>query len=361
MTFAHTISLVRDAFAGEAFTAAEARARGIGPDRLERAVRAGVLRRLRRGVYSLGGSEAADAWDLAACRARRLQEAGVPAVIAGTSASHFWDLPIVDVPPHQEALKPTLYVDPSSGVRAGARDGMRIVHAHLAPEDLWESPVSPDGSLTAKHVLLCMPLRTAVDVTRHLRLSGPAAVAALSAAQRRHAALLDGCTPVVVDGAEAGQCAHAAEDWRAESRLTEQLRDAALRDLLREELLGAVLRAPRRGLSFVRDALPLVDPRLETALEAISWTFMCRAGLPRPSLQEWVTGASGKRYRVDFFWSELGLVGEADGAVKYRVAADVMSEKQRHSDLLDAGLVIVRWTWRDAWSQVFLARLGRAM
>lgn len=370
MTIAHTLSVVRSVFAGEAFTTAQAQVRGIGPDRLERAVRAGALRRLRGGLYAPPGTEGADNWALAACRARQLGERQVPAVIAGSTSAGVWDVPIIGAPPDAMALNPTLYVDATSGVREGLRDGVRIVHAPLDPADVWDSAAHPGrrgtvGPLSATGPLVCMPLRTAVDVTRHLSLSEPAAVAALSAAQRRHAALLDGWVPAVGARTETGHPAdstHRETHWRRESRLTDRLQDPALRDALRAELMGAVLRAPRRGLRHVHGALAYVDPLLETALEAISWMFMCRAGLPLPRLQHWVTGASGKRYRVDFFWPEFGLIGEADGAVKYRRVADIMDEKDRHADLSDAGHGLLRWTWHDAWvTQVFLGRIDRAM
>ena len=359
MTIADTVSLVRRAFSDEAFTAADAQAHGIGPDRLERSVHAGALRRLGKGVYALADSQRADTWGLVACRARRLGNRGVRAVIAGSSTADFWNVPVVGAPPDAVALKPTLYVDPESGVREGARDGVRILHGRLAVEDVWEGSVHLEGTAATNGLLLCMPLRTGVDVTRHLRLSKPAAVAALSAAQRRHAALLGGLTSVIGRGADRGGLAR--EDWRDGARLTRRLEDAALRDSLRAAMLDAILRAPHRGLRHVREALPYVDPRLETALESISWAFMCMSGLPLPRPQAWVTGASGRRYRVDFFWPEFGLVGEADGAIKYRAVADVMAEKERHSDLVDGGLSLVRWTWRDAWSQTFIARLERSM
>lgn len=362
MTIAQTISLVRDAFAGEAFTSAEAHARGIGPDRLERAARAGALRRLKRGVYSVPDAERSAAWGLASTRARQLGESGVSAVISGSTSADFWDVPIVGARRGAMALNPTLYVDPSTGVRDGLRDGVRVVHAPLSPEDVWHPQTHPSIGAGLHDHGVCMPLRTAVDLTRQLPLSEPAAVAALSAAQRRHAALLDGWIPSfgadTVDEGRTRQRAH----WRNESRLTDRLQDPVLRELLRNESLGAVMRTPCRGLRHVRGALPVVDPRLETALEAIAWSHMCRSGLPLPRLQQWVTGASGKRYRVDFFWPELKLIGEADGAVKYRSAADVMDEKDRHSDLLDAGLHVARWTWRDAWpAPAFIGRLERHM
>lgn len=361
MTIAQTISLVRTAFAHETFTTAEAQAHGIGPDRLERATTAGALHRLHKGVYALHGSGVPEAWGLASCRVRQLGQRGVPAVIAGPTSSDWWDIPVVGARPDAEALTPTLYVDPASGVRDGIRDGVRVVHAKLTPQDVWESAEEGSSNVLARPPV-CMPLRSAVDVTRHLRLAEPAAVAALSAAQRRHAAILGGHAPRPTWHAGPDGRPQRAEGWRVEADLTEELQHARLRGVLREELLGTIRRTPRRGLRYVRDALPYVDPRLETALEAISWSFLCRSGLPLPRLQQWVTGASGKRYRVDFFWPEFRLIGEADGAMKYRSADDIMAEKDRHADLADAGHGLVRWTWHDAWvARVFLARIEREM
>jgi very-short-patch-repair endonuclease len=283
-------------------------------------------------------------------------------VISGATSAEFWDVPIIGARHNSLALNPTLYVDPATGVRDGLRDGVRVVHALLGSEDVWEGEVHAPRGFAGNRYRVCMPLRTAVDITRHLRLSEPAVVAVLVAAQRRHAALLDGWVPALAPHSHSGERARAPSDGRAHSRLTEGLKDAALREALRQELLDVVLRSPRRGLRQVVAALPMVDPLLETALESISWSYMCRSGLPLPLLQQWVTGASGKRYRVDFLWPEFRLIGEADGAVKYRSADDVMAEKERHGDLGDAGHGLVRWTWRDAWeTQAFLARIERAM
>lgn len=58
----------------------------------------------------------------------------------------------------------------------------------------------------------------------------------------------------------------------------------------------------------------------------------------------------------DFYWPELGLVGEFDGHGKYlreemargRTAAEVvMAEKAREDRLRALGLRVVRWGWAD--------------
>ena len=52
--------------------------------------------------------------------------------------------------------------------------------------------------------------------------------------------------------------------------------------------------------------------------------------------------------RVDFYWDEFGVVGEADGLGKYdRGAAALRDEKVRQGEMEDAGLIFVRWGWTD--------------
>jgi very-short-patch-repair endonuclease len=78
-------------------------------------------------------------------------------------------------------------------------------------------------------------------------------------------------------------------------------------------------------------------------------------GLPPPELQvtlawdEW----GNPRIIVDFYWPEYGVVGEADGLMKYDVNADepnpLRAEKLRQEELEALGYVIVRWTWDDIW------------
>jgi hypothetical protein len=53
--------------------------------------------------------------------------------------------------------------------------------------------------------------------------------------------------------------------------------------------------------------------------------------------------------RVDFYWDEFGVVGEADGHAKYRLSPDsLVMEKLRQERLENAGLTVVRWGWAEA-------------
>jgi very-short-patch-repair endonuclease len=98
-------------------------------------------------------------------------------------------------------------------------------------------------------------------------------------------------------------------------------------------------------------ALLLVDGRRESSLESRSAVVMHRAGLPAPEPQVSIHDEVGRFVaRVDFAWLEQGVVGEADGRVKYadgNAARVIEAEKERQSRLEALGLVVVRWGWRD--------------
>ena len=58
--------------------------------------------------------------------------------------------------------------------------------------------------------------------------------------------------------------------------------------------------------------------------------------------------------RVDFWWPDLGLVGEFDGRMKYRLDGvedgrpledRLWTEKTREDRLRAAGARVARWTW----------------
>jgi hypothetical protein len=126
------------------------------------------------------------------------------------------------------------------------------------------------------------------------------------------------------------------------------------RDELREGL-ARIGRAP--GCRRADVALAFADGRAESVGESLSRVQMHAWGAPTPELQRSVTGASGRRYRVDFAWRDGEIVGEFDGRVKYsrnrppgavQVEDVVWAEKRREDDLRATGSRVVRWTWRDA-------------
>jgi len=229
-------------------------------------------------------------------------------------------------------MAPAILVPTSSDVRTGMRGGIRHLHEDLHPDDVRPSP--PDDVVTS-------PVRTAIDLIRHARLGGRFAVATMSIAQRRQWQQFASPEP---------------------SQLRSQLADPQVRSALATEALDALARAPRPGTAYVSRILDRCDPRLESVLEAVAWHDFIEAGLPLPVPQAWVRGASRRWYCVDFLWEEGRVIGEADGAVKYAAAADVMAEKARQADLEAAGYRFVRWIWADAMGErSYVPRVARAL
>ena len=126
--------------------------------------------------------------------------------------------------------------------------------------------------------------------------------------------------------------------------------DAALRSgrVTHEDLARAVEQAAGRPrVAAAAALLPLLDGQRESPLESRSAFVMHAYGLPAPQLQVRILDQRGRVVaRVDFAWLRHGVVGEADGLVKYadRGARGIADEKEREARLLALGLVVVRWT-----------------
>lgn len=105
------------------------------------------------------------------------------------------------------------------------------------------------------------------------------------------------------------------------------------------------------------DVLLLADGRRETWLESASAWSMAGWGLPRAAPQVNVYTPEGEFVgRPDALWPELGVAGEADGVEKYllegtdehSVGRALQREQVRQEALTGLGLVVIRWTSRDA-------------
>jgi hypothetical protein len=93
----------------------------------------------------------------------------------------------------------------------------------------------------------------------------------------------------------------------------------------------------------------LADPRAESVLESLSRLRIIDSGLPAPEPQVTILDPAGHFCgRVDFYWDEFGVVGEADGMGKYDEARDsLIEEKKRQGWIEDTGLIVERWGWSD--------------
>ncbi len=104
---------------------------------------------------------------------------------------------------------------------------------------------------------------------------------------------------------------------------------------------------PFHGSRRVERALSIATGLAETPLESISLVPIALAGFEQPIQQHEVV-VRGRRYRLDFFWPDPGVVGEADGRVKYLSGADLWAEKQREDAIRSLGMGFARWGWDEA-------------
>lgn len=129
---------------------------------------------------------------------------------------------------------------------------------------------------------------------------------------------------------------------------------AALCGLAREHnleptpLLGGADRfARRRGVLQLRELIPLVDPRIESAREA--WTLLAvhDAGLPLPEAQVWIEVDGIPTYRLDFAYRDRRIALEYDGEEWH-----ARTDEQRRSDAARRS-----WLLRNGWTLITI-RVG---
>jgi hypothetical protein len=274
---------------GDVFTTADALRSGVTRRQLEWAVSRGRLHRLQPGVFcEEAGWAVADPTSRAVLAARAVALARrSPARYAfshvSAAALHGW--------PVSEPLADRVWLTVEPGGYTRREDRLVQQVAPLGIEDVEVASGLPCTS----------PARTVADCLRHL----PAQEAVV-------------------------------------------LGDAALRSRSVEPgSVAAVLERPWPRAAAANELLPLLDGKRESGLESRSAVVMHQYGLPRPQSQVRIVGPDGRVVaRVDFAWLDHGVVGEADGLVKYGDARTVAEEKQREARLQALGLVVVRWTAR---------------
>ena len=116
------------------------------------------------------------------------------------------------------------------------------------------------------------------------------------------------------------------------------------------------------GIRSADRARLIADASAESPLESLSRFAIAESALPRPATQVEIREAYGAFVaRVDFYWDEFGVVGEADGRIKYESRDVLFAEKQRQEVLENLGLVVVRWGWDDVRNGTLPARIARAL
>jgi hypothetical protein len=173
------------------------------------------------------------------------------------------------------------------------------------------------------------------------------------AAVHLHRAMLGPGHVVEVDGFRVTSVARTVVDLARERGVESGIvaADAALHQgLLNAEDLGRAAAACARwpGQSAARSTLAGWDAAAESPLESLSRLRMDEHAMPRPRLQTNLGDEYGRFIaRVDFYWPEFGVAGQADGALKYKAGAAVLAEKGQQELLERLGVIVVRWQWRD--------------
>ena len=126
--------------------------------------------------------------------------------------------------------------------------------------------------------------------------------------------------------------------------------DAALRRGISRGQLEAVLATMPRwpGTVAAAEVVRWADGRSESPCESVTRARFILLKLPVPELQVRLRVDGGRR--VDFLWEQVGLVGEADGRVKYQGddALQVLWDEKQRRDAIEEERTVIRWTWRQA-------------
>lgn len=239
------------------FDRREAVAEGLSPDQASRRARR-QWARLRRGQYTVAALDDHGRWRAEVLAIVRSQ--GRELVLSHTSAARAWQLPA-----------PLTGWGPVSFTCGTGPSRRRTGHT------VRVAPLLPDDVVSLGAMPLTSVARTVVDCARHL--PGRDALAVADAALHR----------CLVPRGELEKVLARQQGWP--------------------------------GAARARRVVGLADGRRETPFESWSaWAFD-EQGVPQPAWQVTVLDAGGVFLgRVDALWRE-GVVGEADGRAKYRLAA----------------------------------------
>lgn len=281
------------------FARDEVLAAGISGTSLLRAVRAGLVVRLDKGLYAVRSTwSALEPWRRHLALSQAAARLTRDAILSHASLAAVLGLPYPAYPPKLVTM--TLLDDG----RTSRSDGWRQFHRGATPAEHIE--------IRGGRPRLTLP-RTVIDCGRQLHGRDALAIA---------------------DGA---------------------LRSGGV-DL---DVLLEMRQQQRRwpGVARLNDVLLRADGRRENWLESASAWSISRWGLPDPTPQVDVFSGDGEFLaRVDNLWPELGVVGEADGLGKYlldgtgedAVTARLEAESVRQKGLEREGLTLARWTTAEA-------------
>lgn len=116
--------------------------------------------------------------------------------------------------------------------------------------------------------------------------------------------------------------------------------DTALRSgwcTSRELEQAALEQHGRRGIIAVRELLPYVDGRAESAMESEARLVMIDYGVPTPELQYPIYGRNGELWRADFAWPEVMVAAEYESIDWHAGGPEMLRDKIRSGGIQDVG------------------------
>lgn len=264
------------------FTFAQAAAAGASRKRFRRALAAGELRRVLRGVYAVGWAE-----DSVELRARALAlVVRTHQVVCDRTAAWLHGVDVFGLT--DKEVLPEVEVCALRGRAVTRLTGVDGRTRDLIPDDL----------MTVEGVRVTTPLRTALDL-----------------------------------GCNLGK-------HRALGALDQFMR---LHELRHGDMLVALPRFHgRRGVVQLRQLIPLADGRAESMRESWVRLDIHLAGLPKPELQYSIVVNGVERYRLDLAYPAHRVVVEYDGE-EFHKRTDDQREKDetRRNWLRDHGWTVI--------------------
>jgi hypothetical protein len=278
---------------------------GLTRRRLADALSEGAARRVFAGVVVASG--VTDSIEL---RAAALALAlGPEHVVCDRTAAWLHGVDTLQYQEHE--ILPAVEVCALRGHEPSARDGVDGRTRDLAREDI----------MTIRGIRVTTPMRTALDLGCHLRRRE--AFAALNAFARLH-------------GLARAEMAAEAKRFRR-----------------------------RRGVRQLRQLIPLVDARIESARE--SWTYLAihDAGLPLPEPQVWIEIDGVPTYRLDFAYRLSKVCVEYNGFDAHDATDDQRADDDRRLAWLEAHgwtVIVVRvGDFSGAALELWIRRLRQAL
>lgn len=296
-------------------------ARGVSKAMITTRQNRGDLLRVRHGVYLARSAWPDDPSAQHLIRAYAEIAANPAAVLSHQSAALAWHLPAPGRAWHEQPVSITL----PAGCGFSASQVVGVHH-------VAELPASHLGTDAAGYPVTSLP-RTAIDLAADLPL--PQALVVLDAASRQ-------------------LCSGFVTEPRRSDLTNPRLVEAA------RELLART--AAERRRSSVQAAIALAEPCRESAAESLSAGEFEVAGLPRPAFQVPIRTPMGTLF-PDCYWRDANLIGECDGAVKYRDSDAYVREKEREQVFRDLDYRVVRWLAREIMTRpdLVVARVAREL